>query len=228
MSEMAVIVPTRGRPQNIRRLIEAWATTRAQAVIWLGVDDDDDTFDLAALNGFIQEFEVDVQVTSLPRTTMNGTLNAIAHRAALDFPYVGFMGDDHLVRTENWDQQIISSLGSNGPSIVYGNDLMQGPLLPTAVFMTSNIIRCLGYMSPPALHHLHLDTAWLEWGKRLEIIQYLPDVVIEHMHPQAGKAEWDEGHVRVNAGAMWQHDSEVYADYVERFLEQDIENLRSI
>jgi hypothetical protein len=35
------------------------------------------------------------------------------------------------------------------------------------------------------------------------------------MHPRAGKAEVDDGYADVNAPAMYEHDSAVYADYCE-------------
>lgn len=229
MSTMAVIVPTRGRPKNVRRLIEAWLKTKAEATLWFGFDDDDETLDLAMQTAVIGEFGVDVRISDpLPRTNMNGTLNALALRAAVEYDIVGFMGDDHCPRTRHWDKTIASHM-VGGPSIVYGNDLMQGPLLATAVFMTSDIIRTLGYMAPPQMKHLFLDNSWMAWGQGTERISYLPEVVIEHMHPQAGKAEWDEGHIRVNAGEMWEHDAAAYADYVDTGRQaDDIEKIKAL
>lgn len=227
MTEMAVIVPTRGRPQNIRRLMESWVATKATATLWLGVDADDETFDMKMVNGLIEEFGIDVKISQDERTTMCGTLNALALRASVEYKFVGFMGDDHCPRTTKWDHAICQELMDTG--IVYGNDLMQGALLPTAVFMTSDIIRTLGYMAPKTFTHLHLDTVWKVWGEKLERLTYLPDVVIEHMHPQAGKADWDEGHIRVNAGDMWERDNAAYADYVDYgHLDRDVQKLMAL
>lgn len=228
MSDMVVIVPTRGRLQSIRRLLEAWAYTRATAHLHLGVDDDDETFDEAMVHGWAEEFGVTLQVSILQRTSMCGTLNTIAVECAQRYEVCGFQGDDHLPRTNRWDSILRDAL-TDPPAIAYGNDLMQGVLLPTAVFMTSDIVRTLGYMAPPGLAHLHPDTVWLDWGKKLERITYLPEVIIEHMHPQAGKANWDEGHIRVNSGEQWEHDEAAYQKYKSSgHMEVDIEKLRGL
>jgi hypothetical protein len=227
MTDMAVIVPTRGRPASIRRLIEGWALTNATSTLVLGVDEDDESLNLGMVNSFSQEFGVDVKLVSYPRTSMNGTLNAIAVEAADEFDILAFMGDDHLPRTNRWDYHIRNALG-DGAAMAYGNDLMQGILLPTAVFMSSSIVQALGYMAPPLLYHLFLDNAWIEWGKAFGGLKYLPDVVIEHLHPQAGKADWDEGHIRVNSGEMWEHDRTAFDDYVKSDLESDLNKLRAI
>jgi hypothetical protein len=41
------------------------------------------------------------------------------------------------------------------------------------------------------------------------------DVVIEHMHPIAGKAEWDEGYIRVNDGSMYATDAKSFTHHIE-------------
>lgn len=228
MSEMAVIVPSRGRPENYLRLLQAWTDTKAQAKLIVGLDDDDET--RAFYEGTWEEANNTdlVEIWTLPRAGMNGTLNQIAAMIAPDYKYIGFMGDDHLPKTPHWDRQLIGEL-QRPASIAYGNDLMQGVLLPTAVFMTSDIINTLGYMAPPELTHLHLDTTWKEWGQRVGRLTYRSDVIIEHLHPQAGKTDWDEGYVRVNGGEMWEHDNAVFASYCEDGeLDRDVELLREI
>lgn len=207
--QMVVIVPSRERPHNVARLVKAWIETGAEAHLQIGVDDDEN------VDAYCEAL-VDLGqggVTVLPRTGMTGTLNEIAVEVADHYRYVGFMGDDHLPRTMHWDSRIMTRLSEGPCRIVYGNDLMQGPLLPTAVFMDSRIIRALGYMAPPALRHLFLDNTWRDWGNALGTLTYLPDVIIEHMHPQAGKAENDEGYGRVNAADIWDHDEKAYEAY---------------
>lgn len=206
---MVVIVPSRGRPHNIKRLADAWLSTEAEAHLAVGIDDDED------VDAYCEAL-VDVGqagVTVLPRSNMNGTLNEMAVELADRYEHIGFMGDDHLPRTMRWDRFITDELSRGRCRIVYGNDLMQGPLLPTAVFMDSRIIRALGYMAPPVLKHLRLDDTWRDWGQALGTLTYLPDVIIEHLHPHCGKAESDEGYGRVNAKEVWDHDEQAYDAY---------------
>ena len=76
----------------------------------------------------------------------------------------------------------------------------------TAVAMTGNIVRALDGMVPPDMIHLYLDNFWLRLGKDLGAISYLEDVIIEHMHPAAGKGEWDAGYKEVNASEVYDAD----------------------
>lgn len=219
---MVVLVPSRGRPHNIKRLADAWITTGAEAHLQVGVDDDDD------VDAYCEAL-LDVGqagVTVLPRTTMNGTLNAMAAEAAEHYEAIGFCGDDHLPRTLRWDETITDKMELT--PFVYANDLMQGPLLPTAIFMRSSVVTALGYMAPSVLKHLYLDNSWLEWGKAVGIT-YIPEVVIEHLHPHAGKAENDGGYDRVNGSEMYDHDRTAFDAYVaDGGLQADLDKLHAI
>lgn len=221
-----VIVPSRGRPQNITRLLTAWHDTGATAQLVVALDDDDpqlDTYlDVLADDMRLRELHVIVG----PRLRMNGTLNAVA-ATVLDkvleprpgtaprLPdVIGFMGDDHLPRTPEWDQKIEAALDNLGHGIVYADDLVQRQNLPTAVFMSATIVRALGYMAPPVLVHLFLDNYWRDLGLASGRLRYLPGVVIEHLHPIAGKAEHDETYAQANASETWTHDEEAYHAFV--------------
>ncbi len=200
---LAVIVPSRGRPDNVRRLVDAWALTMSDSGkvathLWVVVDYDDpcreEYLQIEAPPGM----RLDVR-EALPRRRLGPALNFAARDLACCFPMVGFMGDDHLPRTRGWDLEIAGALRDLGSGIVYGNDLHQCERLPTAVFMSSDIIRTLGWMVPPDLVHLYIDDAWRELGEAMGRLRYLPDVVIEHLHPDAGKAPWDARYAEVNA-----------------------------
>ena len=54
-----------------------------------------------------------------------------------------------------------------------------------------SIINALGYMAPPTLQHLFVDNVWYAWGRNTSM-KYLEETHIEHMHPIAEKAEWDD------------------------------------
>jgi hypothetical protein len=101
---------------------------------------------------------------------------------------------------------------------VYGNDLIQGEALPTQVAMTSDIILATGHMVPAGALHLWLDNAWLALGRALDAITYLPDVIVEHLHPIAGRAQWDAGYAEANTDARSDADRAVF----ERWREHEL------
>ena len=89
--------------------------------------------------------------------------------------------------------------------------------------MTADIVRALGHMAPPALTHLYVDNYWRDLGRACRCLTYLPVVVVEHLHPLAGKATWDEGYRRVNDRAMYDKDAAAYQAYWLEFGQRDVE-----
>lgn len=204
---LAVIVPTRGRPANAARLAQAFQDTDALNAVPVFVIDQGDR-EYGAYQHLLDTGQIPRLVT-LPEqggTGMTRPLNTVARRYADQYEAVGFMGDDHLPRTGGWDGRVLDELDSLEPRIVYGNDLLQGANLPTAVFMQSRMVRALGWMAPPVLRHLYVDDAWKALGEALNGLRYLDDVVIEHLHPVLSKAAWDEGYARVNSAQATEGD----------------------
>lgn len=222
---MLVIVPSRGRPHNIAALIEAWRRTRKTAQLLVVVDDDDEKLDEY---GYVLETAPDwVSLEIGPRKRMCPTLNDFAVKYAPLYDVLGFMGDDHRPRTPHWDHRFemaIAQMGGTG--IAYGNDLIQGPNIPTAVSMSSCLVETLGYMVPPGLLHLFADNSWKVWGENLGRLSYLADVVIEHEHPVAQKSEWDDTYKECNAGAVWEADEKTFNAYVATQLTSDMDKIR--
>ena len=229
MADLVVIVPSRGRPEAARELYLTFAATRTSAHLLFAVDADDPTRDeyRGAVPG---EWSDNHDAVGEP-SSMVKALNAAALRRANadDSPFaIGFMGDDHRPRTVGWDARYLDALREMSTGIVYGNDLLQGARLPTQVAMTTDIVRALGWMAPPTLVHLAVDNFWLDLGHAAGCIRYLPDVVVEHMHPIAGKAEWDEGHRRVNDPAMYQRDLAEYARIQATVLPDAVAKVRAL
>jgi hypothetical protein len=138
------------------------------------------------------------------------------------------MGDDHRPRTVGWDAAYLNALHELGTGIVYGDDRLQGEALPTQCAMTADIVRALGYMAPAGLRHLAVDNFWLDLGRGAGCLRYLPDVVVEHMHPLAGKAEWTPGHRRVNAPAMYERDLAEYGRFKRHELPGAVAKVRDL
>ncbi len=141
-------------------------------------------------------------------------VNVAAKKYANEYDYFTFIGDDHRLRTPDWDIALMRAIG-NRPGLSYGNDLLQAENLPTAVMMSAAIVRALGGMVPPKLKHLYLDNFWKALGNDLGHLTYLPQVIIEHLHPVAGKAEWDEGYRAVNAREVYSFDALMFDNYMK-------------
>lgn len=226
---LAIIVPSRSRPHHVARMIQAWKNTGAFEVadlIW-AIDRDDPEFAEYGRQ-FTDDLTHDQAV--IPHwVPMVVKLNATAALLADDYEFVGFMGDDHVPRTNHWAGMFLDALRGMGTGIVYGNDLFQCEHLPTQWVMTSDIVRALGRMVPAPVDHLYCDNAVLALGKALGRIRYRGDVVIEHVHPMAGKGELDPQYERVNSDAQGRADRAAYTRWLgsRNGLEADVECVRA-
>lgn len=174
-SDAVVIVPSRGRPENIRRLRDAWVEHTVKASLMVVVDADDPK---------LPEYEeIGPVLVNSAVQRLGPILNMVATRVAGSVGVIGFMGDDHLPRTYGWDVRLMASLAR--PGVAYGNDLVQGERLPTACMISASLIQTIGFMAPPRLLHLFLDDFWAELGRTVGNLAYHPDVIVEHLHPIA-------------------------------------------
>ncbi len=219
-NDLVVVVPTRGRPQNAKRLSDVFLDSYAS--VFFVVDDND-----PEIEGYA-ELGDSVLVVPHGRPGIVDPLNRAVDLILRDSDpkYIGFLGDDHLPRTPDWDVRIIEALDQLGTGFVYGNDLLMGEALPTGVFMTTDIPRALGYMAPPILRHLYVDNVWLDWGREIGI-KYLDDVIIEHIHPNNGTAQWDDTYERCNSPAVTL-DKTSYDSYKSFRLPFDLTKLRAL
>ena len=206
--DLAILVPSRDRPHNISALITSLEETDTKSDLIVILDDDEPQFDA------YRKLNCALLVIKKQGKGMAKPLNFAANLYKDKYCHFAFLGDDHRPRTKNWDALFIEALDALGTGLVYGNDLLQGENLPTAVAMTGDIVMELKGMVPPDMVHLYLDDFWLRLGRDLNAIKYLPEVILEHLHPIAGKAEWDEGYRAVNAQDVYDADREELKFYL--------------
>jgi len=203
--KMCVVVPSRGRPENADRLAKAFKDTNTEADLYFVIDNDDPKWDEYAKNKNLQLLPADNKTGGCANSLNTGAVYLCDYSNYPLYDYFVFMGDDHIPRTQNWDQAFIQALGIN-TGIVYGDDLLQGANLPTAFGMSRDLVVELQGMTFPGCVHLFFDNFVKQLGLDLNYLKYLPDVIIEHLHPVAGKAEMDEGYVRVNQPKWYEKD----------------------
>jgi hypothetical protein len=220
VGDLAVIVPSRGRPHNIARLIDAMnRTCRADTTLIVGVDRDDPHF--SEYQGFR---ECEIVTAGGLKGRLVAWLNLLASARTKDYACIGHIGDDNVPRTIGWDARIIESLQSH--CFCFGDDLDPGRApgsLTIHAFMRSSVIERLGYMGPPSLRHMYVDPVWMAWGTATSI-EFLPDVVLEHMHyTVGGKAPVDESY-EASTGLI-PRDCAAYNEYCYENLNHDIRKL---
>lgn len=226
MPELVVVVPSRGRPEAAAQLAAAFAETcTADTLLQFAVDDND-----PQQGEYLDLVTVGVGYNAGSSRTMNEALNRAATQDVASYgPFaVAFMGDDHRPRTKGWDTAYLAALHELGTGVVYGDDLFQGQNLPTQCAMTADIIHELGYMAPPPLTHLFLDNFWMTLGFAAGCLRYLPGVVVEHVHPAAGKAKWDADYARVNSSEMYRKDEAAFKAYMAEQFPADLAKVKAL
>jgi glycosyltransferase involved in cell wall biosynthesis len=208
MKNLAILVPSRERPSNIAELIKSLDETETESDLIVILDDDEPCFE--------QYIELGATMITIEKEGrgMAKPLNFAANLFKDDYRHFAFLGDDNRPRTKNWDVHFINALDELETGIVYGNDLFQGEALPTAAALTGNIVKALGGMVPQGMIHLYLDNFWLRLGQDLGAIRYLPEIVIEHLHPYAGKSSWDQVYRDVNSPEMYSADKQALEDFL--------------
>lgn len=208
--DLLVLVPTKGRVDNVRRLYDHLTSNKIPHIFCM--DDDDPTV------REVRKFTAGVWVDTPKR--LGPWLNLASAKYADEYDTIGFIGDDVVPRTANWWEPIIESHGKN--SMVYTNDGHQGEGLPAAIFMDTGLIKKLGYMVYPQFTHLYIDNHWKVLGEGLGTLKYLPDVYLEHMHPYAGKADMDATYEAANSSQMYSKDLVTFNYYVNHVLPHDL------
>lgn len=193
---ISIIAPTRKRPQNVTRLVDSIVNTvsNIQNVELLVYIDDDDEDSIPALQAAAERVNVNaVQGNKLIGSQMYNEMGKLAQG-----DIIMFAADDIVFGTPNWDAIVQQEFDKYEDKIllVYGNDGFQNGRIATHGFVHRHWIELVGYVLPPKLASAYTD----EWVTDLAIRAgrkcYLPNLIVEHMHPAAGKAPTDETYTK--------------------------------
>lgn len=199
---ISLIVPSRYRPD---RLNDMWQSALATADDPGGLElvarlDDDDPSAYPELPG-------NVTYIRGPQLLMSCLWNDAQAHASGDLFWHG--GDDNLFRTPGWDTAVREAAGRypDGIVFVHGRDGGQDERLGTHGFLTREWGRASGWFLPPYFPSDYNDTWLTEVADRIGRRVYLPDVLIEHMHPSWGKGPEDRTHLE----RLARHDDGLWA-----------------
>jgi hypothetical protein len=163
-SRIALLLPSRRRPQSLRRAIESIGATAARpedVVVVVGVDDDDDeTLELAA------QFRPRVPVL-WSRGPRELTLGRLWNRLAAEdhgCDILAMSVDDYVMATPGWDDNYrgAAAIMPSGYGTAWPTDsLIDNPNFCTAPLITRRMMERMGFFVPPWFPFWFHDT-WLE------------------------------------------------------------------
>ncbi len=223
MARVVALCPSRGRPAAAHEVLASFKSTihdRGTRLFFL-VDEDDET---------LSQYPAAYTVAVKPTGTMAG---ALAQGPALvDADVYGMIGDDNRFKTAGWDV-VFGDLLTEHPGIVFGDDGHQDEILagrgfrlPTSWWLSKRVVDVFG-MTHPELRHFWMDNYWLELGRAAGCLRYVPEVLIEHLHPAWKTADDDATYQRGSRHAS--HDKELFARWRRsRQFDFDVQKLRSM
>lgn len=219
---ISVLVPTRNRPDGVRRLLDsAYATAKTDVEFVFYVDDDDDSS--TAIMG---EYD-DVSITIGPRIVLSEMWNACATLARHDV--MMHCGDDIVFRTDGWDERVLDEFDQYGDKIIFvhGRDGYQDGRVGTHGFLHRNWIDAVGYFVPPYFSSDYNDLWLTEVADALHRRRYVPTIYTEHMHPVIGKGTWDQTHQERLKRHQQDDVAKIYRDTAPQRAE-DVRKLKAV
>ena len=132
-----------------------------------------------------------------------------------------------MPRTSGWDWALLAAISRmGGTGIAYGDDGLQHENLPTAPVITTDITAALGWMFLPGLIHYWADNVWKDIAGQADCLAYLPEVMIEHLHPHAQKAQMDATYDQ--AWPAGDHDQAFYGTWRNNRMAADVATVRAL
>jgi len=206
------VLPTRNRPANVRRFLASFETTATLPgthLLLVADEDDQETVRAYLSVAGPPRLEVYGETPSIlvkPRMCLQEKLNAAIIPHIAGYRAVMFLGDDCVPRTVGWDFQVLRALDELGEGIVGCNDLRHTGDLFNHAAISAGIVQALGWYANPVMGHYGIDDTWTQLGREAGCLRYLPDVVIDHLHPVWGTAPLD-GLYTETMQRWWEHDT---------------------
>lgn len=205
----AWLLPSRGRPDALRRFFAACDATAAT------------THGIVICDGNEEYCRIDPpsswRIWSVPEAdcfadAMKSGLSII--RSMYEPDWVGWLADDNIPETPNWDTKLVGRL--KGWNVVNSDDGWQSRSdtqrgrLHGAVVWSGDLLRAVGYMFPPGLKHMFTDTVWEHLGRETGCWQTDMSVMVRHAHASL-TGEEDETTRRNNS--FYADDERVFAEW---------------
>jgi hypothetical protein len=170
---IAILTVTRGRPEQLRRMLEAMEATIARKDLvehWLLIDDDDDVMlKLAASKAFeaLTTYPQHWLIRPRPRKladAWNAAWSAAKGRPGI---FIGFT-DDYEMKSPGWDEAVRRTLNAYGDRVALGHipDALVGGNRVTIICGTSELFDLMGYFVVPYFPFWFMD-AWVDEIARL-------------------------------------------------------------
>lgn len=187
---ISLLTPSLGRPVQCLEMAESVAETASGPVeLVLVVEDTDPAYD----DYVSADWPIRPVVVHAPAKSKPSTKWQMAYEASHgDFTFHG--QDDVRFRTPAWDDRIREAFNEWDDRIgmVWVNDGHHRQRLAALFFLSRQWIDTVGYYVPDDLFFSYYLDNWVhDLARRIDRLQYLDDVFVEHLAVALGKARQD-------------------------------------
>ena len=197
MIEYSILVPTRARPSNMKRLCNSVFSTASnpESVEVIFYIDDDDLESITAAEEL--KLNHNIKYFTGERIVLSQMWNKCYDLSSGN--YLMLCCDECIFHTTDWDKTVLDKFAEFDDKIafVYGNDLNMYLLddkFGVYGFLHRNWTTTVGYFVPPYFSSDFNDTWLNDVAKKIGRHFFIP-IITEHMHPGAGKAQLDRTHM---------------------------------
>ena len=191
--KISILCPSRGRPKNLERLIESASENSnnpEQIEFLFYIDDDDKTFMDFNAEKYTKS---NLKIITGKRLWISVAQNFLYSQSSGQI--VMTANDDFAFRTKGWDTLVQEAFikSQDNLILVYGSDAGHyGDKMAIYGFFHRDWIDTVGYCTFPGRGSPY-DLWSFEVAKKINRLEYLPQLVIEHIHYRQGlkKAEFD-------------------------------------
>jgi hypothetical protein len=186
--KIGLLMPVRERLNLTLTLICSIITTVKDIEnieILMGIDDDDPTRDIQYKISKSLPFVKIIPIHNEGKFIgINRIWNILASHCTSEI--FGYIGNDMVFRTPDWDEQILKEFRNNLPAdkikMVHCWDGYHGPNLCVNAFVHRKYYEVMGYFCRPEFLINYSDKWMYQQFKAFDRVTYLPDVHIEHNH----------------------------------------------
>lgn len=217
------ICPSRKRPDRLEKLIKSWKnTTTGLSRLLVIIDSDDDSN-----NHLIKIYpEVIWEITEPVFGSFLHLINSKAVKYSTEYRFIGFMEDDIVFETKDYESRFILKLKELGRTgIIHAKDGVDKRKFISIPVVDSYIIRTLGWFAPPCLKSLWADNFWREMANHLQTYYKFEDVTIRHYH-YSKHEDVKKDEISNMVDANYHTDGENYKIYMSSTFIEDMKKLK--
>jgi hypothetical protein len=226
MKSVLTICPSRGRPQLFAEMMESFIATRSPTTAMIAYLNSDDP----ELKNYVTKWPAYIKiVVGKPKY-----ISEVYNMYAKDFPtfdYYAPINDDHLFMTPQWDQMLLGLCETQGKGwgVAMADDCLTDWNYyphPSGCVVSGKMVRLLGYMVYPKLHHTGIDVTLGKLCNNLGILFGTKDVVIKHRHWLNSERPMDDNHKWIYGKKEQEYGKAAVQEYLFNKYPQDFQKLK--